>query len=109
MTIRLALPTLERNERSITVAAAAERLGCDQTTVREMLRKKLLAGIRIGKTNKPNGVRVKVWSIEAWEEQHAIGGDIDEPKEKPAPRRPRPTRHNQAHEEAVERLKAWGV
>lgn len=109
MIVRLALPVPERNERSITVAAAAERLGCDQTTVRELLRKKLLAGIRIGKTDKPNGVRVKVWSIEAWEEQHAIGGDFDEPEDKPEPRRPRLARHNQAHEEAVERLKAWGV
>lgn len=109
MTVRLALPVPERNERSITVAAAAERLGCDQTTVRELLRKKLLAGHRIGKTDKPNGVRVKVWSIEAWEERHGIGCDADDEEEKPTPRMPRPTRHNQAHEEAMERLKAWGV
>lgn len=107
MTLRLALPASERNERSITVAAAAERLGCDQTTVRELLRKKLLAGIKVGKTDKPNGVRVKVWSIEAWEERHALGGGEELAS---GPGRPRaPSRANPAHEEALAYLKSVGA
>jgi len=105
--LRPALPPEFNAERSITVAAAAERLGCDHTTVRELLRKGLLAGIRIGKTDRPNGVRVKLWSIEAWEERHAIGGTPDQVL---APRRPpRRTAANAAHNEAIQRLKAWGA
>lgn len=107
MTLRVALEIPERNERSVTVAAAAERLGCDHTTIRELLRKGLLAGVRIGKTECPSGVRVKLWSIEAWEHRHAIGGVETESEVKS--QRPRPPRHNVAHEEAMVRLKAWGV
>lgn len=107
MTVRLAIELLERDERSITVAAAAERLGCDHTTIRELLRKELLAGIKVGKTDKPNGVRVKLWSIEAWEERHAIGGS---PARETGEKRRRPPRQaNAAHDEAMARLKAWGA
>jgi excisionase family DNA binding protein len=107
MTVRLALTLPERDERSITVATAAERLGCDQTTIRELLRKGLLAGVRIGKSEKPSGVRVKLWSVQDWEARHAIGGVEygDEVKRQSVPR----PRHNVAHEEAMVRLKAWGV
>lgn len=106
MTARTALEV--RDERSVTVTAAAERLGCDPTTVRELLRKELLAGVRVGKSARPSGVRVKLWSIEAWEERHAIGAIAGVPAP-PASRRSRPTVHNAAHEEAEARLKAWGV
>ena len=111
MTTRAALEV--RDERSVTVAAAAERLGCDQTTVRELLRKKLLAGHRIGKTAEPNGVRVKLWSIEAWEETHAIGGSESGGSGEeltPAARRP-PRRRagNPADLEADAALKALGA
>ena len=107
MTARLALAMPERDERAITVAAAAERLGCDPTTIRELLRKALLAGIRVGKTDKPNGVRIKLWSIEAWEQRHEIGGS-PECHNVARPRGQRPA-HNPAHDEAEARLKAWGV
>lgn len=112
MTLRLALDADARDERAITVAAAAARLGCDATTIRELLRKNLLAGVKVGKTDRPNGVRVKVWSIEAWEERHAIGSaavSVDASTVL-APQKPRrPPAHNPAHEEAMARLKAWGV
>lgn len=112
MTVRLALDVEARDERSVTVGAAAERLGCDPTTIRELLRRNLLAGVRVGKTARPNGVRVKVWSIEAWERRHAIGGAVGDGDDGSVPAPPKPRRppvHNPAHEEAMARLKAWGV
>jgi hypothetical protein len=103
----MALPPSERDERSITVAATAERLGCDRSTVYELLNKELLAGIRIGKTDEPTGVRVKIWSIEAWEERHAIGGTKG--LEKTHPARNRRRRANAADLEADAALKALGA
>jgi excisionase family DNA binding protein len=97
-----------RDERAITVAAAAERLGCDQTTIRELLRKELLAGVRIGKSAKPHGVRVKLWSIEAWEDAHAIGGTKGLELAGQVVRRRR-SRRNGADIEADARLKALGA
>lgn len=56
MTARLA----HESARAVT----AERLGCHETTVRELLRKGSISGPRVGKSDRPNGVRVKMWSIE---------------------------------------------
>jgi excisionase family DNA binding protein len=97
-----------RDERAITVSAAAERLGCDETTIRELLRKKFLAGVRVGKTANPRGVRVKIWSIEAWEEKHAIGGTcgLDIAERRVHRRR---SMRNAADIEADTRLKALGA
>ncbi len=94
-----------RDERSVTVADAAARLGCDPTTVRALLAKALLAGHRIGKTDRPNGVRVKLWSIEAWEARHAIGGTAETLAPKRTPRR----RAQAADLEADAALKALGA
>lgn len=109
MTGRPALPLPERDERSITVAAAAERLGCDRSTVYEMLNKELLAGIRVGKTAEPKGVRVKMWSIEAWEERHAIGGTKGLEQTEPVKQRQGRRRGNPADLEADAALKALGA
>lgn len=107
MTPRLAIEIPDRDERAVTVAVAAERLGCDPTTVRALLRQGLLAGHRIGKTDDPNGVRVKLWSIEAWEERHAIGGTAEALAPRQAVRRRR--QGNGADREADARLKALGA
>lgn len=109
MTARAALPESERDERSITVAAAAERLGCDHTTVRELVRKGLLFGIRIGKTDEPKGIRVKIWSIEDWEDRHAAGDPSTQQAAAPAKPRPRRGRRNAADLEADAALKALGA
>lgn len=110
MTARLALEPA-RDERSVAVAVAAERLGCDQTTIRELLRKGLLTGLRVGKTDRPNGVRVKMWSIEEWERRHAIGGERGAEMEMPEPpsRRRRAPVSDAAHLEAMAALKAFGI
>lgn len=83
-------------------------MGCDQTTIRELLRKELLAGVRIGKSAEPTGVRVKLWSIEAWEEAHAIGGlkGLEPAGQTVRQRRPK---QNVADIEADARLKALGA
>jgi hypothetical protein len=100
----------ERDERSITVASAAARLGCDGTTIRALLRSGLLSGVRIGKTDKPGGVRVKLWSVTAWETRHAIAGQpTNVPTASPKPKTYRGPAHNPAHDVAVARLKAWGL
>ena len=109
MTVRAALKPAPLPEDAITVAQAARRLGGDPTTIRELLRKGLLAGVRIGKTDNPGGVRIKVWSIIAWEERHAMGRGVEAAKsEDRAPPR-RTVASNAAHEEAEARLRAWGV
>ena len=91
-----------------TVTAAAARLGCNATTVRELVRKNLLAGHRIGKTATPTGIRIKLWSIKAYEQQHAVGSAVDEmpPSD---PKRSNRGRRNKANDEAAARLKALGA
>jgi excisionase family DNA binding protein len=99
---------IDRDERSVTVAAAAEQLGCDSSTVRELLRKGLLSGHRVGKSDAPKGVRIKLWSIRAYEERHAFHADLQDRMRGAAPlsvRRPK----NTADDEANARLKAIGA
>lgn len=108
MTTRLAIEPA-RGERSVTVTAAAERLSSDQTTIRELLRKVLLCGLREGKTDKPNGVRVKMWSIEERERRHAIGGLRDSDKSELPSRYRRPPVGNVARLEPMAALKAFGI
>lgn len=107
MAVRAALQVDQRDERSVTVSAAAERLGCDPSTVYELVRKGLLTGHRIGKTDEPKGIRIKLWSIEDWEERHAIGGSAVIAGTKEPPKRRR--RSNAADLEADAVLKALGA
>lgn len=109
MTIRAVLEPVARDEQSITVAAAADRLGCDRSTVYELLRKDLLAGIKVGKSDAPIGVRVKLWSIVAWEEKHAVGGTAGLEGQPATAARRRGSRGNPADREADAALKALGA
>lgn len=58
---------------AVTIAVAARRLGCAQSTVRDLLDCGELTGHRVGKTAKPGGVRVHLSSIRAYRRRHAIG------------------------------------
>lgn len=82
--LRLALPpddVDDETEESVTVAEAARRLGCDTSTVRELLRLKLLSGHRIGKhavadngkRKDPRAIRVHADSIRLYKAKHSIG------------------------------------
>lgn len=99
--------SIDPDERSVTVAAAAERLGCNSTTVRELLRKGLLSGHRVGKSNVPKGVRIKLWSIRAYEERHALNGAQDHMPGASAP--PARRTKSKADAEADALLKAIGA
>ncbi len=63
-------------EESVTVAVAARRLGCDESTVRAMLNAGELEGFRVGKCKRgrgPGGVRIQSESIRLYKERHRIG------------------------------------
>ncbi len=67
----------EDPEEAVTVAVAARRLGCDESTVRAMVRNGELAGFKVGKGGKgrePGGVRIEAASIRRYKERHRIGG-----------------------------------
>ena len=95
---------------SVTVTVAARLLGCDQSTVRVLLNAAQLAGHRVGKGLNPRGIRVHISSIHDYISRNAVGqiadNDNDAP-EKIAKRRN--VRRSGEHDEAVARLRAWGV
>lgn len=100
--------SLEEVDISITVAQAARVIGCDRSTVYELIDSRQLRGNRVGKGRRgkaPRGVRVSLASAEAYKRRHAIGGEEGEPM--PAPTAT--TAGNAAHRAAVERLKARGI
>lgn len=98
---------LEQDERSVTVAMAASHLGCDASTVRELLRKGLLTGHRVGKSEPPKGVRVKMWSIREYEARHPVRVDQQPPAHSAFV--PVCRARNKADEDAHARLKALGA
>lgn len=106
MTLRLALPPSARHEESIDVAQASVILGCDQATVRALVRCEAIEGHRVGKSDdRPNGVRINLESVLNYKRRHAIVDD------RPAPAAPRPRRRrpsNAAVREAVAFLRANG-
>jgi len=73
--LRAALPpeTHDDAEESVTVAEAARRLGCAESTVRELLDSRQLSGHRVGKGRNPRGVRVHAESIRRYKARHALG------------------------------------
>lgn len=88
--LRAALPPDAANddtEESVTVAEAARRLGCDTSTVRELLRLKQLSGHRVGKhaigddgrRNAPRAVRVHAESIRRYISRNSLGAPASEP------------------------------
>lgn len=107
MTVRLALPKDLEKERSIDVGQAAEILGCDQATVRALVRCEAIEGHRVGKTDdRPNGVRVNLQSVLDYKARHAVVDDRPVPAEKPSRPRRRPS--TAAHREAMAQLRALG-
>lgn len=105
MTLRPVQPTPpEDDDDSVTVDVAARRLGCDGSTVRALLRARKLRGHKVGKGDKPGGVRISLASIRAYKARNAIGG------EEPAQDAPeRPQERNPAHKEAMALLRALGA
>jgi excisionase family DNA binding protein len=97
------------DERAVTVAAAAERLGCDKTTVRALVRRGLLTAFRIGKSeHNPRAVRIKLWSIQEWEQCHRIApvSEVEQARRRVSPNK---QKRNQPDEDADARLKAMGA
>lgn len=95
---------LERDdtEDSVTVAEAARRLGCDESTVRALAASGRLRGHRVGKTSSPRGVRIDAGSIKAYKMANAIT-----PTEAPAAE---PMRHARpTHRQALAKLRGLGV
>lgn len=92
----------------ITVAEAARVLGCDETTVRELVHHRQLEGWRIGKGNgkKLRAIRVSRSSCLEYRERNRIG---DIPAEAPPPRPAKPRRPSAAHQEALAYLRSIGV
>jgi len=106
MTLRAALAESDRRLESVTVARAAEILGCDETTVRALLRNGGLDGHRVGKSDDtPNGVRVELQSALDYKRRHAIDAD-QAPADAPARPRRRPA--TAAHRESVAYLRSMG-
>ncbi len=94
----------------MTVDVAARLLGCDQSTVRVLLNAGQLAGHRVGKGLNPRGIRVHVSSIHDYISRNAVGQIADNDNielEKTTTRRN--TRRSVEHDEAIARLRAWGV
>lgn len=108
--LRVALPPDLQRERSVDVAQAAEILGCDDSTVRALIRCEAIEGHRVGRTDRPGGVRVNLQSVLDYKARHAITADEAEGRQEPAPatskRRRKPS--TAAHREALRQLRALG-
>lgn len=105
--LRLAHPAVDHDadtEESVTVAEAARRLGCDDATVRALIRQGELTGHRIGKCANPRGIRVHAESVRDYKRRNAIGGT----PANDAGRR-RVTVHNTSARDAERRLRARGL
>lgn len=97
-------------DSSVAVNVAARLLGCDQSTVRVLLNAGQLKGHRVGKGLNPRGVRVHLASIHDYISRNAIGVIAD--NDNTAADRPeqrRGARTTAEHDEAIARLRAWGV
>ena len=105
--LRAALPPDLQRERSIDVSQAAEILGCDDSTVRSLIRCEAIEGHRVGRTDRPGGVRVNLQSVLDYKARHAIKGD-DEREEGTVTRRRRRKPSTAAHREAMSQLRALG-
>lgn len=98
-------PDDEHTEESVTVAEAARRLGCDASTVRELVRIGELTGHRVGKSSEPGGIRVHAAAVREYKRRNATGGG--ETRQVPTPARR--TVHNAGAAEARRRLRELGV
>ncbi|UYN97665.1 MAG: hypothetical protein KIT25_12315 [Enhydrobacter sp.] len=99
----------EPDDDGITVSNAARIIGCDQTTIRALLRLGELEGWRVGKTRKPRGVRVSRASCEDYKDRNAIRPDhTSAAPDNPAPRT-RAKRSSAVLRETLAALRAHGV
>lgn len=99
---RIALDPASLPRRSLTIAAAAELLSVDRSTVRKWLRSGEIEGHRIGR----RALRVYADSIEDYRSEHAIAGRAGTPSRCQPKRAPRLTA---AHREAEAFLQSLGV
>jgi excisionase family DNA binding protein len=106
--LRLANLDPDPEDDAVTVAVAARRLGCAQSTVRALLACGELTGHRVGKSTKPGGIRVHAISIREYRQRHAIGA-----KPVPADRdrvgRDSQVSHNPGAREARRELRKLGM
>lgn len=107
MTLHAVRPESERRLEGITVAKAASLLGCDDSTVRALIRCGALTGWRVGKTDRPGGVRCELQSVLDYRARHAISEPEAGPAG-PAPRRRQKPSHA-AYREALAEAKALGI
>ena len=107
--LRAALPPDLQRERSIDIGQAAEILGCDDSTVRALIRCEAIEGHRVGRTDRPGGVRVNLQSVLDYKARHAIRAEGATRKEEgTATRRRRRKPSTAAHREAMAQLAALG-
>lgn len=87
-------------DRSVRVATAAALLDCDESFVRKLIRQKKLQGHRMG----VRGIRIFVWSIDAYRKAMSFGD--------PAPTPQKPTKRREQlgadHQEALAHLHSLG-
>jgi excisionase family DNA binding protein len=97
-------------DRGVTVARAAELLGCDPSTVRRLVKAGALVGWRVSADPSRRGQpRLSIASIKAWRRHHKL--EFDAPttaqgQQRPASQRPTLTA---AHRAAVANLKDLGI
>ncbi len=97
-------------DRGVTVARAAELLGCDPSTVRRLVKAGALEGWRVSANPSRRGEpRLSIASIQAWRRHHKL--EFDAPAMAPGQQRPAsqsPTL-TAAHRAAVANLKDLGI
>lgn len=98
----------EPDEVSVSVSSAAHRLGCDTSTIRALVRKGLLIAFRVGKTERPKAIRIKLWSIREWETNHAVAASNGNAS-KETTRQQKTRRSGKLDEAAAARLRAIGA
>lgn len=95
---------------SITVDQTASLLGCNQSMVRVLLTAGQLTGHRVGKGLNPRGIRVHLSSIHDYISRNAVCPIADNDNaavERSASRRN--ARRTAEHDDAIARLRAWGI
>lgn len=107
MTVRSVQPSTVQ-DNGLTIAQAAAIIGGDPSTVRELVRIGQLEAWRVGKTQKPRGVRVSEGACWDYRRRNAIGSAAPTPAPEP-PRRPRPSRHTAVLNRTLDALRAKGV
>jgi excisionase family DNA binding protein len=97
-------------DRGVTIARAAELLGCDPSTVRRLVKAGALEGWRVSADPTRRGEpRLSLASIEAWRRGHKLESDAPvsaQGQQRPISQRPTLTA---AHRAAVANLKDLGI